>query len=149
MITNNLKIAFRSIWKTKGYSFLNILGLSIGITCAALIFLWIEDEYTYNQCFKNIDDLYITKSKQVYNGKVSNFDATSGMFAPAAKAEIPGIKNTARTTWPDQILFAFGEKSIYETGSYADSSYFSIFKTEFVKGNSRQAFSNLQSVVVS
>jgi putative ABC transport system permease protein len=149
MTLNNIKIAFRSIWKTRGYSFLNIAGLSIGIVCAALIFLWIEDEYTYNTCFTNIDDLYITKSKQVYNGKVSNFDATSGMFGPAAKAEIPGIKNTARTTWPDQMLFALGEKSIYETGSYADSSYFSMFKIEFVKGNSNNAFSNLQNVVIS
>jgi putative ABC transport system permease protein len=149
MITNTLKIAFRSIWKTRGHSFLNIVGLSIGIVCAALIFLWIEDEYTFNTSFSNIDNLYITKSKQVYNGKVSNFDATPGMYAPAAKAEIPGIKNTARTTWPDQLLFAIGDKSIYQTGSFADPSYFSMFKTEFVKGNSTNAFSNLQNVVIS
>jgi putative ABC transport system permease protein len=151
MITlfNQIKIYFRSIWKTRSYSFLNIIGLSIGIVCAALIFLWAEDEYHYNTNFKNLDQIYITKSKQTYNGKTVNFDATPGVFAPAAKAEIPGIKNAARTTWPDMALFAVGEKSLYQNGSYADASYFSIFNTVFIKGNPTAAFSQMHSVVIS
>jgi hypothetical protein len=52
MILNYIKIAFRTLLKNKGYSFLNIFGLAIGITCASLIFLWVEDEVSFNADFK-------------------------------------------------------------------------------------------------
>jgi hypothetical protein len=53
MIKNYFKTAFRNLWKNKGYSLLNIGGLAIGIACAGLIFLWVEDELTYNHYFSN------------------------------------------------------------------------------------------------
>jgi len=53
MIRNYLKTALRSLWKNRAYGFLNISGLAIGITCAALIFLWVEDELAYNHYFSN------------------------------------------------------------------------------------------------
>jgi len=52
MIRNYIKIAFRTLLKNKGYSFLNIFGLAIGNTCASLIFLWVEDEVSFNSNFK-------------------------------------------------------------------------------------------------
>ena len=49
MLGNLFRITFRSLWKNKGYSFLNIFGLAIGIACAGLIFLWVEDEINFDQ----------------------------------------------------------------------------------------------------
>ncbi len=96
MLRNYFKTFFRNLWKTRGYSFLNIGGLAIGIACASLIFLWVEDELTFNHYFKNREHLFKVKDSQTYDGNTFVFDATPGPFAQSIKAEIPGIKNTAQ-----------------------------------------------------
>lgn len=87
MFRNYLKTSFRNLWKSRTYGFLNILGLAIGIACAALIFLWVEDEMTYDHYFKNRDNLSYIKNKQTYDGSTFTFDATPGPLAVALKAE--------------------------------------------------------------
>ena len=149
MIKNYFKTALRNLWKTKGYSFLNIAGLAIGIACAALIFLWIEDELTYNSYYTNNKNIYKVKDRQTYDGTTFVFDATPGLLAPSMKAEIPGIKNTARATWGDNGLFSLDDKSIYESGLFVDSSLFSIFHLQFLKGNPNNVFADLNSLVIT
>ena len=63
MIKNYLLITFRNLWKNKGYSFLNIFGLAIGIACAGFIFLWVEDELGYDQFNVKKDRLYYIREK--------------------------------------------------------------------------------------
>ncbi len=149
MLTNYFKTTFRNLWKNKGYTFLNIAGLAIGIACAALIFLWVENEVTWNHYFSNRDHLYKVKDRQTYDGQTYTFDATPGPLAQGMKAEIPGIKNTARTTWGNRVLFSLNDKSIYEQGLYVDSSFLSMFQLQFIAGNASQAFTDLYSVVIS
>lgn len=149
MFKNYIKTTFRNLWKNKTYSFLNIFGLAIGIACTALIFLWVEDELTYNHYFTNRDNLYIVKDQQTYDGTTYTFDATPGPMAGAIKAEIPGIKNTARSSWSDQLLFSVGDKSIYDYGCYVDSPFFIMFQLKFIKGNAKTAFDQLYSLVVT
>src|SRR5215210_1130937 len=121
MFKNYFKTSFRNLWKNKTYSFLNIFGLAVGIACAALIFLWVEDELTYNHYFKKRDYLYYIKNHQTYDGKTYTFDATPGVLAPSMKAEVQGVKNTARCTWGNKLLFSLDDKAIYEQGNYVDS----------------------------
>jgi putative ABC transport system permease protein len=149
MIKNYFKTALRNLWKNGAYSFLNISGLAVGIACAALIFLWVEDELTYNHYFSNRDNLYKVKDRQTYEGNTFTFDATPGPFAQGIKAEIPGIKNTARTTWGNQVLFSLDDKTIYEQGLYVDSSFLTMFQLQFLKGKASNAFGQLHSLVIS
>lgn len=149
MFKNYLKTTFRNLWKNKGYTFLNIFGLAIGIACAALIFLWVEDELSYNNYFSNKENLYKIKDQQTYDGNTFTFDATPGPLARSIKEEIPGIKNTARSTWSNQSLFSLRDKNIFETGSYVDSSFLSMFHLNFIKGNPAKAFNELYSIVIS
>ena len=149
MFKNYLKTTIRNLWKNKGYSFLNIAGLAIGIACAALIFLWVEDELTYNHYFSNRNNLYKVKDRQTYDGTTFTFDATPGPLAAGIKNEIPGIKNTARTTWGNNSLFSLNDKNIYEQGMYVDAPFLSIFQLQFIKGNAVSAFSQLYSIVIS
>ena len=92
MFKNYFKTSFRNLWRNKTYGILNIFGLAIGIACAALIFLWVEDELTYNHYFKKRDNLSYIKNKQTYDGTTFTFDATPGVLAKAMKAEITGNK---------------------------------------------------------
>jgi len=149
MLKNYFKTTFRNLWKTKGYSLLNMGGLAIGIACAALIFLWVEDELTFNQYFSNRDNLYKVKDRQTYNGTTFTFDATPALLAQGMKSEIPGIKNTTRSSWSNRILFSFNGKEIYEEGVYVDSSFFSMFHLDFIKGDPTHAFDQIYSVVVT
>jgi putative ABC transport system permease protein len=149
MIKNYLKTAFRNLWKNKTYSFLNIFGLAVGISCAGFIFLWVEDElnYNHNNCKK--DQLYQVLENQAYDGKTYTFSATPGLLAPVMKDELPGIRNTCRFTWDQYTLFSLHDKSIYERGFYADSSVFSMFTLPFIQGKKEKAFDQLYSLVIS
>jgi putative ABC transport system permease protein len=149
MIKNYIKTTLRSLLKNRSYSFLNIAGLAIGISCASLIFLWVQDELTFNHNFAKRDVLYKVYENQTYDGKTSTFFGTPGPFAKAAKAEIPGIKNVARLTGDQGQLFSLGDKIITEQGNYADAEVFSMLQIPFVKGNGANAFQQLKSVVIN
>ncbi|HTQ65369.1 MAG TPA: ABC transporter permease [Puia sp.] len=149
MFKNYIKTIFRNLWKNKTYSFLNIFGLAVGVACAGLIFLWVENEFSYDHQNTKRNYLYSIEENQAYNGKIYTFLATPGLLAPAMKTEIPGVANTARATWDQNLLFAVGDKSIFETGSFADSSLFSMFTIPFIEGNPANAFVQLHSVVIS
>jgi putative ABC transport system permease protein len=149
MLKNYLKTAFRNLWKNRTYSFLNIFGLAVGITCAGFIFLWVEDELNYDHNHSKRDQLYQVLENQAYDGKTYTFSATPGLLAPVMKDEIPGIKNTCRFTWDRYTLFSLGDKALYETGYYADSSVFSMLTLPFVQGQKENAFNQLHSLVIS
>ena len=149
MIRNYFKTALRNLWKNKTFSFLNVFGLAVGIACAALIFLWVEDELSYNHHNSKIDQLYQVLENQPYEGKTYTFAATPGLLAQAMKDEIPGIKNASRMTWDQYILFNLGEKSIYERGAYVDSSIFQLFTIPFIQGRPENAFPQVHSLVIS
>lgn len=149
MFKNYFKTALRNLWKTRSFSFLNIAGLAIGIACAGLIFLWVEDELNYNSYFTNSKNIYKVKDRQTYDGTTFVFDATPGLMAQSMKAEIPDIKKTSRATWGDRALFSLGEKTIYEQGLFVDSSFFSIFHFQFIKGNPANAFRQIHSIVIT
>ena len=149
MFRNYLKTAFRNLWKNKTYSFLNILGLSVGITCAALIFLWVEDELTYDHHNDKKDVLYQVYEHQAYEGKIYTFSATPGVLAQGMKDEFPAVKNSCRTTWQQTVLFSKGDKSIYEDGYYADSSIFKMFTLPLIQGRPEHVFNQVHSLVIS
>jgi len=149
MFRNYLLTALRNIWKNKTYSFLNIFGLAIGITCAGLIFLWVEYELSYDKSFAKRDQIYRVMTNQTYSGAVRTFDDSPGPLAPGMKAEIPGIRSTARSTFNFNLLFSLQDKTIYELGNYVDPAFLSMFHLQFIRGNAATAFSQLNTLVIS
>jgi putative ABC transport system permease protein len=149
MIKNYFKTTFRNLWNNRTYSFLNIFGLATGIACAALIFLWIEDETTFNSNFSNRDHLYRVMHNEKNDGKISTNGSTPGPMAQALKADIPGIKNAGRLSWVMEELMVSGEKSIKESGVYADPAILSMLTLPFIDGDPGSAFKQLQSVAIS
>jgi len=149
MIKNYLRIAWMRFRKERSYGLINLLGLSIGIASAMLILLWVEDEINFDNTYTKKELLYAVRENQTYDGKVRTFDNTPGPFAAAVKAEIPGVVNSCRTAFRRGILFSAGEKAIYERGCYTDSSFFSMFTISFLEGSAKDAFKQLNGVVIS
>jgi putative ABC transport system permease protein len=149
MFKNYLKITFRNLWKNKTYSFLNITGLAIGIAAAALIFLWVEDELTFNHSFVNRDFIYRIMENHHNEGKINTSGSTPGPMAQAVKTDIPGIKNSGRLSWTMDELLVLKDKSIKESGAYVDPSIIAMIEPEFMFGKSDEVFSQLQSVIIN
>ncbi len=150
MFRTTLKSGIRNFWKNKSYSFLNILGLAIGIACAGLIFLWVEDETSFDNVHAKKDRLYMVMNNWPFSEHFSTYENTPGLMGPAMKKEIPGIANTCRTTEGQSTqLVVIGNKSVYAGGVYADSSLFSMFTIQFVQGTAANAFTQTHSMVIT
>jgi putative ABC transport system permease protein len=150
MFKNFFKTTFRNLWKNKGYSFLNIFGLAIGIACAGLIFLWVKDELGYDKFNSKKDRLFYVRENQKYDTYTATFGSTPGLMGPAMQTEIPGIANTCRTLeGQNSLLFSIGDRSVYASGKYAESSLFSMFTLPFLEGNAKSAFAQLYSIVIT
>lgn len=150
MFKSYLKATLRNLWKNKTYSFLNIFGLAIGIVCAGIIFLWVEDEVNFDNTHAKKDRLYSVQANWNYEGSIRTFASTPGLAGPAIKEEIPGIANTCRMTdFSPSLLFNIGEKSVYASGRYADASLFDMFTLPFVEGNAATAFKDLYTIVIT
>jgi putative ABC transport system permease protein len=149
MFKNFFKTTIRSLQRNKGYSFLNIFGLAIGITCAGLIFLCVEDELSFDQFNTKKNQLYYIRENQKYDTYTATFGSTPAPMAPVIKAEIPGIANTCRINGLDTKLITIDNKSMYAGGSYVDVSLFSMFTFPFVQGDAKTVFKELHSMVIT
>lgn len=150
MFKNYLRSIARSLWKNRGYSVLNILGLAVGITCAGFIFLWVEHEWSYDQFHAKKDRLYEVMTNQTFGSQTATFSSTPVPLAPALQQETPGIANTCRIADKGtKQLLAVGDKSMFATGAYADASLFSMFSFIFTEGSAKIAFAQTNSLVLT
>ncbi|MDQ6762795.1 MAG: ABC transporter permease [Bacteroidota bacterium] len=150
MFKNFLKSTIRNLLRNKGYSFLNIFGLAIGIACAGFIFLWVEDEINFDSNNINKDRIYLVKTNATVDDGVFTHSSTAGPMAPAMQSTIPGIENTCRTTESStSFLFTIGNKSVNAQGKYVEPSFFNMFTLPFVEGSAVNAFNQLHSIVLT
>jgi putative ABC transport system permease protein len=149
MLRNYLKAYLRNLWKNRTYTFLNIIGLAVGIACSTLIFLWIEDEFTYDQQFEKKKDLYQVMENQTYDGHTYTFAATPGPLAPGITADMPGVAATSHLTWTNPALFTLDDKPLNQPGNYADPAFLSMFNLTFLEGNPRTALDQINSLVIT
>lgn len=149
MIKNYLKIILRNIKKHKGYSIINIAGLAVGMTCCILIFLWIQDELSYDRYHKNADRIYrITYAEQIGDA-YDQYAKSPFPAAPAFLAEVPGIAAYTRL-WRRTGLVKHGDNNFDEKNIfYADKDFFHIFSHKFIEGSPATALENPNSVVLT
>ena len=144
---NYVAIAFRAIRHASLYSVLNIAGLALGIASAALIFLWMEDELSFDYAYAKHDRLYSIRMDIDYSGKIETAFTTPGPMPDAIRGTVPGIVNISRTRF-DRELFGLNDKTSYEWGLYADTSIFSMLQLKFISGNA-VGFTNPHSLVLT
>ena len=91
MFGNYLKVALRNIYRYKGYSLLNVMGLAIGMTCAILILIWVVDECSYDRFHEHANQLYRIVTEAHYSENSQQFAFTPAPLSPALKEEIPAL----------------------------------------------------------
>ncbi len=150
MLRSYLKTAFRNLVRHKGFTFINLLGLTVGLSTFLFIVLWIKDEVTYDRFNKNLDRLFEVFENQTYSGnKIYTFKATPGPLAEGLQSEFPEVEVAARSNWGGRELFNYQEKSFYGEGRYADSSLLTMFTFQWLEGNPADPMPDRSSVVLS
>lgn len=149
MLRNYLKIAIRSLLKNKLFSFINIFGLALGMTCSLLIGLWVRDEISFNKFYPGLNDIYFVRSGYEENGQSGVSDVTPGPWLEALEKNVPEIEAVTKITYNRDLLFKAGEKSTKESGVYATPGFFRIFRTLFIAGSADKAIDQPTSIAIS
>ncbi len=153
MLRNYLTIAFRNLTRNKVYSLINILGLSLGITCCILLTLYIADEVSYDKQHPQLNDLYRIISEFQGERGLDRLATTSPPIAMAMRDEIPEVENAVRIFNPPGValsLIRYRDNMFYEPdGYFSDSTLFDIFNYQLLEGNPKKALVEASSIVLS
>jgi ABC-type antimicrobial peptide transport system permease subunit len=146
MFRTYFKLAYRNISRDKIYSIVNISGLAIGLASSILIFLWVQNELSYDKFHKNAAQIYRIA---VDLGDSKTVGAPAGMPG-GLKAEIPQIKNVLRIKPGATTLLETGHKKFEEEGVfYVDPSFMDIFSFPLVKGDRATALQRIDGIVLT
>ncbi len=149
MNIQSLRLAFRQIRRHKSSFFINLIGLSSGLACALLIFLWVFDEWKTDKFHENAEVLFQVMENQEYDEGLMTTMSTPGLLAETLKEEIPEIDRSATVTWNQEQTFSFGEKNIKAEGHYVGSDFLSMFTYPLLQGDPGKALTDMYSLVLS
>ncbi|MFC0771784.1 ABC transporter permease [Terrimonas alba] len=149
MIKNYIKIACRSLFRNKGFSFTNVLGLAIGMTCTLLILLWVKDERTYNKFHRNYSNIYQVMAHRDFKNQIFTDRNMVLPLAGALQAGIPEIKNAVVTTYPQPHVLTYGDLKLKQEGYTVSEHFFDMFTWKFIKGNAATALHDAYSIVLT
>jgi putative ABC transport system permease protein len=128
MFKNYLLVALRNLRRFKGYSFINIFGLAIGLCCALLILLWVQDELSYDKFHRNAKNLYRVEQNQFYGGQPYHVNVMPFPSGPVWKEKIPEIQDATRYAWCGGLAFRHGDNTYFENDVYGvDPAFFTMF----------------------
>ncbi|RAK02837.1 putative ABC transport system permease protein [Larkinella arboricola] len=150
MLRNYLTIAWRNILKDKFYSLINILGLTIGVTCGLLLLLYVTDELSFDRYHEKRDRIYRIVSNITEPDKINHWRDTQAPLAKTLRQDYPFVENYVRFFPYGRVMFRRGEKRFYETDVYAaDSTVFDVFSYTFIEGDPKTALDRPGNVVLT
>ena len=135
MFKNYFKIAWRNLFRNKGFSITNISGLTIGMVCTILILLWVQDELTYNKFHTNYNSIYQVMANRDFNGRVSTDDAIIYPLAKSMEDNFPEVKSAVVTSYIEPHILTVGDNKLKKNGYTVSEHYFNIFSWKFINGN--------------
>ncbi|MBN2246067.1 MAG: ABC transporter permease [Candidatus Aminicenantes bacterium] len=151
MLRNYIKTALRNISRNKFYSFLNIAGLAIGIACCILIFLYVQDELSYDRFHDNADNIYRIAPVFSTSERVMYLATCAHAQAPMLKDRYPEIVNYTRFTSYGSSKIIRYEQNIFteEKFLWVDQSLLEVFSFKLIKGNPEDALVRPDSVIIT
>lgn len=150
MFKNNFLIIFRRLKRNKVSFFINLLGLSSGLACALLIYLWVNDELKMDKFNKNYELLYQVLTTHPNEDGIDTWRAGPIPLAPALLEEMPEVKYAVNSSPVQQdYIISNGEQNFDASGIFADENFFKIFSYEFLQGNSSTVLNGKNSIVIS
>lgn len=149
MLKNYFKIAFRNLVRNKVYSFINIIGLSIGITCSIMILLWVHDELSYDKQHENLSQLYQVWINAEFDGKINTWNSCPLPLAEGLRDTDNDIKHAVTADWGSDHLLTKGETRINKRGHFVTKEFLEMFRFPLVRGQAEHVLDDPYSVVLT
>ncbi|MBN9384704.1 MAG: ABC transporter permease [Chitinophagaceae bacterium] len=150
MLRNYFKTALRNLWRNKGFSAINIIGLSIGLATCLLIVLYVVDELSYDRWNKKADRIYRLDAEINFGGNHLFLAVAPPLAGPSMLQDYPEVKQYTRYRYASPLLIRKGDQNIREESvTYADSSMFDVFTLPMISGDPRTALTTPHSMVIS
>lgn len=149
MLKNYIKIALRNMFRNKLYSLINLFGLAIGMAACLIIYLWVQDELSYDRFHQNADRIYRIERKFDFRDMHGQAPITSGPYGKALVSDYPEIENSVRLARNE--LSIKDHRNIFHQQQliFADNSIFEIFDFRLEKGDSQTALTQPRAMVLT
>jgi putative ABC transport system permease protein len=152
MLKNYFKIVWRNLLKDRQFTILNLVGLSTGLACSLLIFLWVSDELNIDKFHKNNNRLFQVMANHYENGGIRTIVQTPALLANAIAAELPEVEYAVAaypTSYGGSTTLLYNNKNIKTDGLYAGPDYFNVFSYDLLEGNKSQVLRDKNFIVIS
>ncbi|MEP6514141.1 MAG: ABC transporter permease, partial [Parafilimonas sp.] len=150
MLKNYLKITLRNLWKNKGFSAINITGLSVGLATCLLIMLYVMDELSYDKYNKKANRIYRVDGDLQFGGNHFILAVAPEPLGPVLKKDFPQVEQYVRFRNYGGFLVKKGNENLQENKVvYADSTLFDVFTLPMIAGNANTALKDPKSVVIT
>ncbi len=151
MVRNYIQVAWRNLARNKTFSFTNIVGLALGISCSLLILLWAQDERSVDAFHANADYLFQVYERQTAGGQIQASYTTQGLLAQELKRQVPQIQYASGFEGNHlfQSTLEAGDKINKLAGTYADTDFFQMFSFPLLQGTATAALNTPGGLAVS
>ncbi|MCC8409375.1 ABC transporter permease [Mucilaginibacter sp. UR6-1] len=149
MFKNYLKIAWRNLVRNKGFAFTNLLGLTIGITCAMFIFLWVKDEISFDKFNTAYNRIYQAVATRNFKNNIFTDENMVFPLATELQAEYPQVEKAAVTTQTQSSLIDYKNIKLKRDILYVNEAFLDVFTCKFIKGSAAQALKDPSSIVIT
>ena len=152
MFKNNLKIAWRSFIKNRQFTLLNLVGLSTGLACALLIYLWVHDELQVDRFHQKDSQLYQVLSNMENSNEVQTIPETNVLLARTLKTEMPEVEYASaalKSSFFGNITLSAKENNIKAVGQFVEPDFLRMFSYPLLHGNLNQVLTNKSAIVIS
>ena len=152
MFKHNLLISLRGFQRHKSAFFINLIGLTSGLTCALLIFLWMQDERQIDSFHELNDRLYQVMLNHEESGTLRTDEHTQGLMAENLEKEVPEVLRAIEGTpavWFGKMPLTYDDKTVKAEGKFMGSGFFELFTYPLIQGDPSQVLTNKESIVIS
>lgn len=149
MVKNFLKVTFRNLRRNSLYSFINISGLAIGISCSILILLWVQDETSFDKFIPKVDRLHQVWLNAEFDNSIQSWSSVPLPTYEALKPAHSKIANSVVTGWGGSRLIARDDNRIIQPGYYVSEEFLDMFEFPMVIGDRSKVLDDPSSIVIS
>lgn len=148
MLKNYLKVAFRYLVNHKGYAFINVLGLGVGVACCILIMLFVKSEWSFDRFHSKSDRIYRAWLEEHYEGQIFINTVTPLPLVPVLQANLPQVQSACRVS-AFNILVKYNNNIFNDPVNMVDSSFFKLFDFPLKEGDINNPFPTKNSLIIT
>jgi ABC-type antimicrobial peptide transport system permease subunit len=150
MFRHNILISYRNFMRYRSSFLINLVGLSTGLACALLIYLWVYDEMSIDQFHEKGDRLYqVLKNTQQGDGTIETLESTPAMMAQTMAEDFPEVEYATSVIHFDMGTISVDDKHIKARHIFADKNFFTVFSYKLLEGSTEKSFADKYGILLS